>query len=1242
MKFTKRIICISLIVFCTLFISACGKDNNETKKEPTEQERIYELYVSNIEAKGDTPLSYKDWLATIKGEDGKTPVISIGSNNHWYINGVDTGVNATGGNGKTPTVTIGNNDNWFIDGVDSGVNAQPNSILSIEKTSSDDNVDTYTITYSNGTYSTFTVTNAKEDNFSIDEVSKYLVKIHAKTGEYGYEDEEFYNIDSLNHGFIYKEDDSYLYIYGKGFYKEEGNYHDVTISFDDTRYDAEYAFNGLYPLKVNKISLTGVTYNIPKTSTNIKIGQKVYILTDKNEYVVSFINKIDDKYFMITTSEGLEDGALVFDDNNALIGAYDYNGRFEKYEYIDKKFEYIIENKEYYYEDNMDINVPRISSNEILDKMENDERFIVVMGSYDCRHCITYSTIINRYISDNPDREIYYYDLNNPNKFNVESHSEIVRLIDAIENRDADGLSSPTTFIVHDGYIVDAFSGAMGFNAKEYIEVCNFLDGKYIGKDLFTMEEDYGIEDENSVYKEALSVVVNKALETTKDIQTAYDMVLEKFEEEVKVYANYNVVSIQQARNALLEREGYLTMEEMKEDILREIKTMTLTEKYYEEVQAEYYDKFIEERLPYLVSHVHIRTSRNTNTPYFTSIDSSDAKAIYDTIKMFEEGESFANVALEMSEDSGSNTTGGSYYFDKTYVSKFVDEFAYGVLLFDTYMSKNQDGSYTFGLDRSKLEKVIGVSSNEDIENYYKNGFNFIDMNVVNYLGNYYDNTRDYLQIRKYEKNGDDYINVGNAGYTNNFYVKNIIFNRAFNKPGISVIGYSSLDEIPSGVTNYVELKNGNDSKYILTDEKGNPLFMVVAQGSSSDYWIHFMKIDVSSLSNPEEAKLFFSIDKEKRIMKMVEEKRTVLQQDGITDKVELENQLREYMVTLKNYKTYVELNAETQSEIEIKKLELKTQILLNAINGECAGYGCENGNKLLIQYDAFYHYLEEYSVSLNSDIKDSVDLYITNERVKSKNSLTLLLNEMLDKHTTKLNTANSEEYLREIIPYECMYKSGVTSSAMPECRYIVGEGYEVKLKYIVNNLGELESRWYKIDSSNSKIILPTPISEKEYGFLGWYKDTSFTQEISKDSQGNYYIDLSESRITNTTTFYAKIVKPQNLIISIDVGDRNLEFTFEKLFSFSLENPMNSIEDFNNINIDLGVGSKEGETFKEWQINGQTVTVIDSNFIANAFNSAQYVEDKGIYKEYKHGEDIFVSTSLDTCVIMINLTAIFE
>ncbi|MCR5245024.1 MAG: BspA family leucine-rich repeat surface protein [Bacteroidales bacterium] len=58
------------------------------------------------------------------GADGHTPVIVIGENGNWFIDGVDTGISShgkDGTDGETPTVEIGENGNWFINGEDTGM-----------------------------------------------------------------------------------------------------------------------------------------------------------------------------------------------------------------------------------------------------------------------------------------------------------------------------------------------------------------------------------------------------------------------------------------------------------------------------------------------------------------------------------------------------------------------------------------------------------------------------------------------------------------------------------------------------------------------------------------------------------------------------------------------------------------------------------------------------------------------------------------------------------------------------------------------------------------------------------------------------------------------------------------------------------------------------------------------------------------------------------------------------------------
>lgn len=82
------------------------------------------------------------------GEDGHTPIITIGENGNWFVDGADTGISATGAQG--PQGEAGK------DGED-GV-----GISSIELTNSDGRQDTYTIYYTDGTSSSFVVTNGED------------------------------------------------------------------------------------------------------------------------------------------------------------------------------------------------------------------------------------------------------------------------------------------------------------------------------------------------------------------------------------------------------------------------------------------------------------------------------------------------------------------------------------------------------------------------------------------------------------------------------------------------------------------------------------------------------------------------------------------------------------------------------------------------------------------------------------------------------------------------------------------------------------------------------------------------------------------------------------------------------------------------------------------------------------------------------------------------------------------------
>ena len=115
--------------------------------------------------KGDKGDQGIQGIQGVKGADGHTPVITI-QNGYWYIDGVNTNQAAQGPQGdKGDTGATGATGAQGPQGEkgdkgDTGaVGADGVGIANIEKTSSDGNVDTYTITLTNGTTYTFTVTN---------------------------------------------------------------------------------------------------------------------------------------------------------------------------------------------------------------------------------------------------------------------------------------------------------------------------------------------------------------------------------------------------------------------------------------------------------------------------------------------------------------------------------------------------------------------------------------------------------------------------------------------------------------------------------------------------------------------------------------------------------------------------------------------------------------------------------------------------------------------------------------------------------------------------------------------------------------------------------------------------------------------------------------------------------------------------------------------------------------------------
>ena len=71
-KFLVGLLAALSVLSGSLGLAACGGDDSSSNKgEATEIEKVYAQYVIYAQAEGQEPLSYEEWLATIKGEKGE-------------------------------------------------------------------------------------------------------------------------------------------------------------------------------------------------------------------------------------------------------------------------------------------------------------------------------------------------------------------------------------------------------------------------------------------------------------------------------------------------------------------------------------------------------------------------------------------------------------------------------------------------------------------------------------------------------------------------------------------------------------------------------------------------------------------------------------------------------------------------------------------------------------------------------------------------------------------------------------------------------------------------------------------------------------------------------------------------------------------------------------------------------------------------------------------------------------------
>ncbi len=145
-----------LVLSLSLALVSCGEiDSNKNNNVNKTLDGIGVASIKKVETNGNEDtyeIEYvdgsKSYFLVINGENGEQGIQG-----------------EPGKDGHTPEVKIGENGNWIIDGVDTEISAKGvqgetgNGIEKIELTDTKENVDTYTIFFTDGTTTTFTVTN---------------------------------------------------------------------------------------------------------------------------------------------------------------------------------------------------------------------------------------------------------------------------------------------------------------------------------------------------------------------------------------------------------------------------------------------------------------------------------------------------------------------------------------------------------------------------------------------------------------------------------------------------------------------------------------------------------------------------------------------------------------------------------------------------------------------------------------------------------------------------------------------------------------------------------------------------------------------------------------------------------------------------------------------------------------------------------------------------------------------------
>ena len=363
-------------------------------------------------------------------------------------------------------------------------------------------------------------------------------------------------------------------------------------------------------------------------------------------------------------------------------------------------------------------------------------------------------------------------------------------------------------------------------------------------------------------YNAIYDILIRKDQSMTQTMKMDVEKEMDDFVNKCKSTASTNGTTYNAELSKALEAEGVKDLGELRELKELQIQKAEYEKEFYSDEQMEQFTKnFIEEKAPYHIRHILVKTDDvEGSSVYEKEISKDESKKIASIVDRLASGkESFGDIAYDASDDT-SNALYGSVGIMQTDTA-FVSEFKYSIYYYDALLAGEATGkTQAQVLDMLQIPETINLgTSTLDTKTILNESVGSVPYSAVKMFDDYAETTKTVDN-----KTYTDEIVTGQVRHEidSHYYPRNVLFNTYFNNHGLTFI----TDEGFEGETNANWVEPTAELKAILGDtfdhkiltDNGNPILVTYNPSTG----LHFMIIEKSPIRQKYDSYTDYSEDK--------------------------------------------------------------------------------------------------------------------------------------------------------------------------------------------------------------------------------------------------------------------------------------------------------------------------------------------------------------------------------------------